>query len=152
MTTTKTVLSGFFSGVFLAAVATALLFFASCSYAVTPEDLERVLPDVNAAIKRYENGPTLPVRIVSDLPSNEDSRYTDDRIAVANFVSDGNDLSSILIHEYGHAVGLGHSTDPYNVMYGGVGAIVTPIEGAMQLQEACKKTTCRHLGGLRIEK
>lgn len=45
-------------------------------------------------------------------------------------------LCEVMTHEYGHLLGLGHSTDPADVMYPVLGALASPICAALAAAEA----------------
>ena len=60
-----------------------------------------------------------PQGILAHAFPPEDGRvhFDDDEVWTDNILSLGVDFASIVLHELGHALGLGHSNDPFAVMY-----------------------------------
>jgi hypothetical protein len=60
-----------------------------------------------------------PSGILAHAFSPEDGRvhFDDDELWTDALISLGRDFASVVLHELGHALGLGHSNDPFAVMY-----------------------------------
>jgi hypothetical protein len=134
--------------------AIAIIALEACGRPVEAHELEgsvRVASDaLSAAGLKSDGSWTVPVTL-GDLPKPEDGREKDYAITISQRIT--GDLVSVLLHEYGHALGLPHSSDPMDVMWGEPGDPLEPDVAARQLREACGRHPggCVKLGGMRFE-
>lgn len=132
-----------------------LLLLIACSRPVDLAEVARALPAVNEALAGAKlvtaKAWTVPVTVAPLAAPADGFTSTDCHVTIASYVSVGANVSEILLHEYGHSLGLGHSSDAENIMFAGPADPIALDVAARQLFTACEHRTCNALNGMRIQ-